>query len=226
MRSVGRIRCEAFGRGHSHHFLFVGVEMSKLLQISDSLLFFRQFLKHPKALSSVVPSSKDLGRMALSAAQLDQAKVVVELGAGCGGMTRQIFEAIPKRTRFMAIEINEELINTARKRPPKADLILGKAQNLPIYLESRGEESCDAIISGIPWASLDPDTQSELLTVIHDSLSPGGRFVTLAFLTGIVKPESFRFRKALAVMFERTGVTPIVWKNLPPAVIIWAEKAK
>ena len=198
--------------------------MTVLYKMSDLLLFFQQFLRHPKELSSIIPSSKSLGDMAISAAKLDQAKVVVELGAGTGGITEQILKAKPREARFLAIEINEDLVKAARKRCPGTDLILGDALHLDIYLSARGEESCDAIISAIPWAAMESEPQSKLLAAVYDNLKPGGRFVTLAFLVGLPFPASRRFREALEHYFDKTGVTPIVWRNLPPAVILWGEK--
>ena len=189
-----------------------------------SFLFFKQFLQHPKEVSSVIPSSKALGDMAISTAKLDQAKVIVELGAGLGGITEQILKARPRGARFLAIEINEDLIKAARKRCPETDLTLGNALHLDTYLSERGEESCDAIISAIPWAAMGSEKQSKLLATIYANLKPGGRFVTLAFLMGFLCPASHRFRDALALYFDKTGMTPIVWRNLPPAVILWGEK--
>ena len=198
--------------------------MSVLHKTSELLLFFQQFLQHPKELSSVIPSSKALGDMAISTAQLDQARVIVELGAGTGGITEQIRKAKPRGARFLAIEINEDLIKAARKRCPETDLILGNALHLDAYLSERGEESCDAIISAVPWAVMESEQQSKLLSVVYDNLNSGGRFVTLAFLVGLPCPASRRFREALSHYFDKTGMTPIVWRNLPPAVILWGEK--
>lgn len=205
------------------YHLSLGLKLMSVLY-SDLLLFFQQFLRHPKELSSVIPSSKSLGDMAISAAQLDQARVIVELGAGLGGITEQILKVKPRDTRFLAIEINEDLIKVARKRCPETDLILGNALHLDTYLSERGEESCDAIISAIPWAVMDSEKQSKLLATIYDNLKPGGRFVTLAFLVGLPCPASRRFREAMSSRFGKTGMTPIVWRNLPPAVILWGEK--
>ena len=127
-------------------------------------------------------------------------------------------------SKFLAIEINEDLVKAARKRCPEADLILGDALHLDIYLSARGEESCDAIISAIPWAAMDSESQTELLAAVYTNLKPGGRFVTLAFLVGLPFPAGRRFRDALERYFDKTGMTPIVWRNLPPAVILWGEK--
>ena len=100
----------------------------------------------------------------------------------------------------------------------------GSAVSVRAHLESRGHASCDCIVSGLPFASFSPALQDEILAAVVDVLVPGGRFVTFAYLTGIVSPLARRFRQRLLERFSDVTSTHTVWRNIPPAYVYRAVK--
>ena len=54
----------------------------------DNWMFLQAFLKSPRVIASVFPSSSFLERRVVRAADVGSARAVVELGAGTGGITR------------------------------------------------------------------------------------------------------------------------------------------
>ena len=80
------------------------------------------------------------------------------------------------------------------------------------------------MICGLPWAAFPETLQDELLATILTVLRPGGRFLTFAYLQGLLLPAGRRFRKKLKTTFDRVTTTRTVWCNVPPAFVYCAEK--
>ena len=54
------------------------------------IAFFQAFLRKPKEVGSIIPSSRFLMRRVVRQARVDRARLVVELGPGTGGSTRAL----------------------------------------------------------------------------------------------------------------------------------------
>ncbi len=87
-----------------------------------------------------------------------------------------------------------------------------------------GEQGCDRIISSLPWSTFSDDLQDDLMETIMNVLNPGGKFLTYAYLPGLIFPSAIRFRKKLHEKFDKVSRSEIVWTNFPPAFIYYAEK--
>ncbi len=190
----------------------------------DRLGFIRQFARAPIRTGAVAPSSSRLAQAMTDAARLDEAGTVLELGPGTGIVTEKILEELPNGARFLALEINPEFAAATRRRCPAARVEVDDAANARQHLEAMGVEHCDAVLSGLPWAAFSATRQDELLHAIHDVLRPGGRFVTFAYLQGLVLPPARRFERSLRRNFGTVRTTPIIWRNLPPAFAYVASR--
>lgn len=144
----------------------------------DRVVFLQQFLKNPRQVGSVIPSSRYLERRVVALAEVPTARTIVELGTGTGGITRAILEAMPCDARLLGIEINprfQELLNGFgdSRLIPHA----GSAEHLRDILAQHGLPAPDAIISGIPFSTMDRGLGTRILASIAEVLAPGGRFV-------------------------------------------------
>jgi phospholipid N-methyltransferase len=140
--------------------------------------FFQQFLKHPRVVASVVPSSRFLERRVVEAAELDSAGCVVELGAGTGGTTQAILSAMPAEARLLSIEINADFhAGLERIGDPRLIPHLGSAEDLQAALEEHHLPAPEAVISGIPFSTMDRGVAGRILHGVARALAPGGRFV-------------------------------------------------
>lgn len=144
----------------------------------DRVVFLQQFLKNPRQVGSVIPSSRYLERRVVALAEVPTARTIVELGTGTGGITRAILEAMPRDARLLGIEINprfQELLNGFgdSRLIPHA----GSAEHLRDILAQHGLPAPDAIISGIPFSTMDRGLGTRILACIAEVLAPGGRFV-------------------------------------------------
>ena len=158
--------------------------------------------------------------MMLKSAEAANAKTVVEIGPGTGAFTGRLLENLGTESRFFAVEVDPEMCARLRQRFPEIDLVNGDAAELPRLLSERDiDNGVDAIVSGLPWAAFPDEAQRKIMSGIFNSLAPRGRFATFAYLQGLALPAGKRFRKLLESQFGEVRVSPIVWANVPPAIV-------
>ena len=188
--------------------------------------FLKQFVLHTAKTGAVAPSSEGLADLITETAGLHSASAVIEFGAGTGIFTEKILQKISDETRFFALEINPDFVKATRKRCPEAVVYQDSAANAKKYLDELGINECDCIICGLPWAAFSEELQNELLDTIIDVLKPGGKFLTFAYLQGLLLPAGMRFKKKLSTRFNSVTKTRTIWLNFPPAFVYCAENKK
>ncbi|MCP5002509.1 MAG: methyltransferase domain-containing protein [Planctomycetes bacterium] len=186
--------------------------------------FIKQFVSNPTKTGAIAPSSEGLADLITDAADLSNTSAVIELGPGTGIFTEKILQKISGETRFFALEINPHFVEATRNRCPNAEIYHDSATNARKYLYRHDLKECDSIICGLPWASFSEGLQNELLDTIADILKPGGKFLTFAYLQGLLLPAGIRFKKILSTRFRHLTKTKTVWMNFPPAFVYCAEK--
>src|SRR5438477_12462228 len=95
------------------------------LQRQETSLFFRRWIKSPTQLGTLAPISISLARR--SAAMMDNPKdkVVVEIGAGTGRLSRQIIKAGVQPQNFYAVELDLDLCQFLSRTLPDSRCIHG-----------------------------------------------------------------------------------------------------
>ena len=190
----------------------------------ESFHFFSNFIKNPNTVGSLIPSSKSLARLMVQTAEVSQAYVIVEFGSGTGVFTEEIELQRSQDSHFFSFEIDSKFAEMTRNRCPGVNVINDSAVKTTEVLRENNIKHCDCIVSGLPWATLPNDIQTELFDAVKESLRPGGMFVTFGYVQSSVMPNLIRFREKLDRHFSETGVTPFVWNNIPPARAYWAKK--
>lgn len=144
----------------------------------DRLEFLQGFLRRPRQIASVVPSSRFVERRVARLSVLDGAQSVVELGPGTGGTTRALLAAMPPHASLLSIEISPDFIATLRAIEDDRLIVHhGNAEGLADILHQHAWASVDAIVSGIPFSLLRPDGRRRVIEAAWSALTPGGRFV-------------------------------------------------
>ena len=187
--------------------------------------FFSAFLREPLKVGSFWPSSPALADKIVTGCDLPSRELIVELGPGTGAFTSLILEQMNRRSRFFAVELNQMNVRQLRRRFPTVQVFADTAERLPSYLGLHDGQKADCIISGLAWGNMMPATQNRIFDAVLESLAPDGLFTTFAYVHAQVLPTSRRFRKRLFDHFSRIEITPIVWRNLPPAFVYrcWRE---
>lgn len=177
-------------------------------KVTDAAIFFAQFIKNPRQLGSVTPSSGFLKQRIIRCARLSAAQLVVELGPGNGGTTRAFLGGMKADAILLSIELNEGLFKlSSRIDDPRYIAHHGNAADLPEILKQYGLGVPDVVISGIPFSTMDPDLGSTIIDVIHQQLSPNGRFVAYQ-VSGQVD--------RLNTCFDDNKTLEIEFLNIPP----------
>lgn len=186
----------------------------------SSWTFFREFVRRPTQVGSVIPSSKALARSVVDAAAIAPGQVVVELGAGTGPITSEIVARAPG-TPLLCLEPAPDLARKLRHAVPGAMVLERKAdRTLPDVVAGWGHPRVDRVVSGLPWTMWPAELQEEVLSGITSALAPHGRFVTYSYLNAQLSPSGLRFRDTLDQWFRHVWRSPVQWRNVPPAVVV------
>jgi len=188
--------------------------------LGERFQFFSAFLRSPVTVGSVVPSSPALAREMVRTCELSDAGTVVELGAGTGPFTREILRQVGPETLFIAVELDEKSVAALRLEFEDAVVYHESAENLAECLARHGRDQADYILSGLPFGSLPGDVADVILDAIFASLRPGGTFVTFSYVHSQMLPGIRRLKKRISEHFSHVSTSPVVWNNVPPAVVI------
>jgi phospholipid N-methyltransferase len=147
-------------------------------QTDNRLAFLQGFLKHPREVGSIVPSSRFLERRIVRCAEVGDARLIVELGPGTGGTTRALLRAMGPSARLLSLEVNLRFVKLLQKmRDPRLTVHCGSAAEIGSVLDRYGLRSPDLILSGIPFSTMARAEGMGILRAVHEVLEPGGRFV-------------------------------------------------
>jgi phosphatidylethanolamine/phosphatidyl-N-methylethanolamine N-methyltransferase len=178
--------------------------------------FFQEFLKSPRVVASLVPSSPLLERRLVRAGNLGRASVVVELGSGTGGTTRALLHAMQPAARLIAIERNAAFARALTDiDDPRLIVEHGCASRLGEALARCGAESADVVVSGIPFSTLPADVARRIIQAVHQALAPGGRFIAYQVSDRVADYARPAFGKP-RVEFELCNVPPMrvfIWRK-------------
>ena len=188
------------------------------------LSFLKEFIIYPKMTGAIAPSSNRLSELITDIAELSKSESVIEFGPGTGVLTEMILKKMPKGSNFIAIESNARFVTATKSRCPQAIIHHSNAIHVKKILKVHGISHCDCIISGLPWASFDKQLQDKLLNAVYEILQPGGKFVTFAYLQGLLLPGGLNFRGKIQSYFPQVTTTKPVWLNTPPAIVYYARK--
>ncbi len=180
--------------------------------------FFRGFLKSPKDVGSVIPSSRFMERSIIDYARAERLPVVVELGPGTGGTTRALLDAMSADARLLALDLDPRFTEIiARLGDPRLIPHTGSATDLEQILRLHGLAAADLLVSGIPFSTMPKPVAETIIRAVYDALAPGGAFVAYQF-----RPEVARLAEPL---FGPALRTEMVMLNIPPMRIWRWEKA-
>jgi phosphatidylethanolamine/phosphatidyl-N-methylethanolamine N-methyltransferase len=181
--------------------------------------YLREYLKRPTQIGAVAPSSDELAKAMLQGLDLAKARAVLEYGPGSGTITDHIRRKISSHTKLAAIEINPRMANLFKERHPEVLLFEDTVANARTICDYAGIDSVDCVVSGLPWATFSEVMQVKFLEEMMRVLRPGGDFVTFAYLHALALPMSKRFANLLHKHFENVSRSPVVWRNVPPALV-------
>jgi phospholipid N-methyltransferase len=188
-------------------------------ELDEGLAFLGAFLREPRQVGSVVPSSRFVERRILQLGEVRRARTLVELGSGTGGTTRAILGAMRPDAKLLCLEIDEKLHRLlGRIEDPRLIAHHGSAGELREALAAHGLPGPDVVISGIPFSTLERPLAERILEAIAALLAPGGRFVAYQFTASVER---------LCTPILGSAHAELEPLNIPPLRIFrWTKRAR
>ncbi len=183
----------------------------------DKLLFFSSFMKYPKEIGSIVPSSKFMINELLKNIDFKNARYIAEYGPGTGCITNEILKKARKDAKLLCFEINKEFCNYLKKSVSDKRLIIinDSAENIKKYLKKFNVPKIDYVVSGLPFSSLNANEKRIIIKETKNTLKSNGKFVIYQFLNSL--------KKYLYSYFPKISVK-FVALNIPPCFVFVCEK--
>jgi phospholipid N-methyltransferase len=173
------------------------------------LLFGRNFLKHPRMLGSLIPSSRFLVNHVLAEVDWSRARVFLEYGPGVGTFTTEILRRMRPDAVLVALETNADFVRFLRGklRDDRLHVVHGSAADADTALARLKLGRADYVISGIPYTTMSPESRDLILRKTHSVLDSNGAFLVYQF-TRAVLPYLQRIFESVHQDFEPLNVMP------------------
>lgn len=180
-------------------------------------MFFRQFIKHPGMIGSVIPSSATLVDRMLDQVDWRNTRLFVEYGPGVGTFTRPILDRLPADAMLLAIDLNLDFVAylEAEIDDPRLRVVHGSAADVRRFITEAGHYQADYVLSGIPFSTLPDGVGEAICTETRRALRPGGAFLIYQYSRYVL-----RF---LNPIFGDVS-DALEWRNIPPCRMIRAVR--
>src|SRR5262245_26236199 len=160
---------------------------------AEQLLFLGRFLRSPRTVGAIAPSSRILARRMVDGLALERETRLVELGPGTGSFTRVIRERLHEGARYLGIDREAEFVPILRERLHGLEYLCDSVENLKRIAAEKHLLPLDHIISGLPFASLPESVTLPILDEVHQCLREGGTFTTFQYLHAYGFPAARAF---------------------------------
>ena len=185
--------------------------------MDEKLLFFSAFVKHPKQIGSVIPSSRFLTREILKNIDFKNAKYIAEYGPGTGCVTIEILKKARKDAKIFCFEINKKFCKYLKENIKDERLVIinDSAENIKKHLCNYNITKVDYVVSGMPFSTLPKGKKHFIIQETKTTLKTNGKFVIYQFLNN--------FKKYLNGYFSKIS-TSYIPLNIPPCFVYVCEK--
>lgn len=178
------------------------------------LKFMKEFIKNPKFIGAVAPSSKYLAEKMVEDIKFEKTKCIIEYGPGTGVFTEKIIARKREDTLLLVFEKNKGFCDNLLKIygcKKNVKIINDGAENIKKYLIEQGINQVDYVISGLPFTSLPTNISNIIIQNTKDILSSNGEFITFQY--SLLKKAFFESR------FSNIKFTKEI-RNFPPAYVL------
>lgn len=190
--------------------------------IEDSLYFFRRFIRGPKQVASIWPSSRFLARRMFADLNLEDGDAVIEYGPGTGAFTREIdsLRKSGRDIRYLGVEMDAGMHAFLEQRFPDLDFAQGDALEVLKHCAERNLPPAAAVISGLPLIFLERGLIEALIESTNQCLRPDGVFRTFSYVHSYPTRGADDLRQLMIRFFDQFELSRPVIRNLPPAITL------
>lgn len=180
--------------------------------MQSRLRFLKQWVKNPRELGSITPSSRFLTREVVDQIDFTRARHIAELGPGTGVFTQAILDRLAPDGRLLAVDTNAGFVEHLRREIPDARLQVreASAERIDALAAEAGWPTVDVVVSGIPYSLLPRPVMRTILEATRRALGEEGLFVGYQY--------SKMLRPHLLDVFGNVRYRPVLL-NIPPAFV-------
>jgi phosphatidylethanolamine/phosphatidyl-N-methylethanolamine N-methyltransferase len=183
----------------------------RISQAKETELFFRQWLRSPKSMGAVIPSSRVLARAVTEAVRWRPGQTLIELGAGTGAISQGLIDSGLPPDALMMIELDRPLFTYLRRRFPGVRVVNGDATRLVDIVRQQGITQVSTVISGLPMVTMPLAFQRAIIEQSFEVLGTDGYLLQYSYSPIAPIPARKLGVEAKLVKF--------VMRNIPPATI-------
>lgn len=178
-------------------------------------MFFRQFVKHPGMVGSVIPTSSIVVNRMLDRVDWHRCRLFVEYGPGVGTFTHAVLDRLHPDATLLAIDLNLDFVAylEAQSADPRLKVVHGSAADVRRFIKEAGHDQADYILSGLPFSTLPAGVGEAICAETRAALAPGGTFMVYQYSRYVLRLLDPLFDD---VEHERA------WRNIPPCRIFRA----
>lgn len=178
--------------------------------------FLLEGLRNLRTTGTLTRSSVALCEAAIDRIDFSKAKIIVELGAGDGVITEHILKRLSPEGKVIAFEVSPELCDDMRAiGDPRLIVAEDSAENIRAWLDKIDADLADHIVSALPFANIPPAVGKAIVQAAQDNLRPGGCYNQVHY--------SLKTKGYYEAAFGKVE-TRRVWKNLPPAWVLYCRR--
>jgi phosphatidylethanolamine/phosphatidyl-N-methylethanolamine N-methyltransferase len=179
--------------------------------IKEGELFFRQWLRSPKSMGSVIPSSRALAKAVAQEVAWKPGQYVVELGGGTGAISQGLIDRGIPRSHLIVIELDTALHAYLRERLTDCLVIQGDATRLGEILGRQRIGEIGTVISGLPMVSMPFEFQRGIIEQGFKMMPPGSFMLQYSYSPVAPVPA--------AKLGIEARLARYVLRNFPPAAV-------
>ena len=171
-----------------------------------------------------IPTSPFLAQTLVRPLPIDNARRVVELGAGKGMITQLLLNRMPADSRLIAIEIDPELAQHLQRRcrDPRLEVINACAGSAYEELNRRGWQRVDLAVASVAFGFLSDSKIHEIFSAVKPFLDEESIFTLYQYAHRMKMLEGrfsyFDITRLLDRHFPKIERRAF-WPNFPPAFI-------
>jgi len=182
----------------------------------NRIAFFKESIKNLKTVGTFTRSSKFLCKGMIKPVDFEKAKVIVEIGAGDGVVTKHILANMRKDAILLSFEVNEKFCKIIQTiDDDRLHVVEDSAEHIKKHLKKNGASHADYIISAVPFVAFPKELALKIVNNCSEVLKPGGLFVQIHY--------SLMTKKLYESVFGNVDIN-FVPLNLPPAFVLVSQK--
>lgn len=210
LRPLGESRVARRHDNLAPHVQAIATEVFEVSpRVKETVRFLYAFLRSPKHVGSVIPSSSYLARAMVRPIDFSAAALIVELGAGTGVFTAKIAANLRPDAKCLIFERDPAMRRRLKETYSNLEFY-SDALDMAEILGSRDETGVDAVVCSLPFANFSREMRIRLARDIQSVLKPNGKLIAVQYST--------QMRRMLKALFQDVSIS-FVPLNIPPAFV-------